>query len=269
MSYPFDYFRVQNDGSLVPTNKKDVEKKQEDFFDVMEWRIKHDRSNIIINVGEQGSGKSNTGLYLIDKCNEIFYNKKTDFDLHVYNSILDFVRNFSKLKDCYVLLEEVGVELNSRDWRSATNKVFRDVIETFRIRHINLVLTLPNLMDLDKSTRFLSHYIVKMNYPSNALIFRKLTSFLTDKIRFMPVWTWCDIPNMREYNKDLWNKYEEFHEDYIDKKNDDWLEEIELKTMERDYRINWYKQRTKQKSSIVRLNNQNLDLKKIRHIDKK
>ncbi len=84
-----------------------------------------------------------------------------------------------------------------------------------------------------------------MNYPGNAIIFRKLTSFLTDKIRFMPVWRWTDIPDMKSYNKDLWSKYEEFHEDYIDKKNSEWIEEIEFKDMEKKYKVNWYKQRTK------------------------
>ncbi len=115
MSYPFDYYVTGKGGQLIPRKKQKYTPKQEDFFDVQEWRIKHDRSNIIINVGEQGSGKSNTGMYLITAGNKIFYKKKTDFDLHVYNSITDFVKNFSKLRNCYVLLEEVGVELNSKD----------------------------------------------------------------------------------------------------------------------------------------------------------
>ena len=86
MSFPFDYV-ISDKGKIIPKLKKKKEYRIEDFFDVMKWRIDHDRSNIIIIVGEQGSGKSNTGLYLTKKCNQLFYKKEFDFDTHIYNVV--------------------------------------------------------------------------------------------------------------------------------------------------------------------------------------
>lgn len=234
-------FRYSEDGLIIPD--KLLEKEEDTFFDIQKWRIERDRSNIIVLVGEQGSGKSNTGLYLIEKGNRDYYGKEIDFDKFVYNNIYDFVKAFKNLKECYVLLEEMGIELNSKDWRHITNRVFRDIIETFRIKKVNLVLTLPNLCDLDKSTRFLSHFIIKMIYPGRAIIFRKIASFLTDNIFFMPVWNFENIPNMREYNPELWEKYDKFHHGYIDKKNKEWLDDLQFQELKKNYKMGWYKQR--------------------------
>jgi hypothetical protein len=210
----------------------------------MKWRIERKRSNIIIIVGEQGAGKSNTALHIAHKLNRIFYNKKFDIEKHLYHSILRFTKELPNLRKCFVMLEEQGIELNSKAWRNAQNRVFRDIIESFRIYECNLVLTLPNLNDLDKSARFLSHFIIRMNYPGNAYIFRKFSSFLTDKQSYMPVWVWSDIPDMKKTNKKLWVAYDDWHEKYMRDKRTDWLEEMEFANMKKDYKKNWYKQRS-------------------------
>jgi hypothetical protein len=242
--YPYDYIVVNKKGQNLQITHHERE-QTEDFFDVLKWRLDRDRSNIIVIVGEQGSGKSNTGLYLVDRCNSLYYDKPTTLENNVFNSIKDFVMKMKNLQDCFILIEEVGTELNSKDWRQATNRVFRDIIETFRIKHINLIMTLPNLCDLDKSTRYLSHFIIKMEYPSKATIFRKLTSFLTDKIRFKPVWNFEDIPDMKLYNISLWKDYLAWHEKYLDNKNDEWIDEISFNEDIVNYRRNWYKMRSK------------------------
>ncbi len=219
--------------------------KQLDFFDVMEWRIKHDRSNIIVVVGEQGSGKSNTGLYLCEKGNQLYYNKEFDFKEHIYNSILEFTKNLNTLNKCFVLLEEVGVELNSKDWYQASNRVFRDIIETFRIKKISLVLTLPNFLSLDKQSRNLTHFVIKCHYPGFSWIFRKWSSYLTDKSGFKAIWVWGDIPDMSKLNPELWKQYNDWHEKYITDKRKDWIDLMELKNLKDSYKREWYKARAK------------------------
>lgn len=237
-----NYFQ-QNKQSYFDKIKKPIERTI-GFYDVLEWRIKRERSNIIIIVGEQGAGKSNTGTVLAKEGNRRFYHKKFDIDKHLFHSILEFTKSMPDLRNSFVMLEECGVELNSKDWRDAQNRVFRDIVETFRIYKINLVMTLPNLNDLDKSSRYLSHFIIRMNFPGNAIIFRKFSSFLTDKQKFMPVWKWEDIPDMKKMDKKLWEKYEAWHEKYMKNKRYDWLDEMETRTMKKNYQKQWYKQRT-------------------------
>ncbi len=85
-----------------------------------------------------------------------------------------------------------------------------------------------------------------MNYPSNAIILRKATSFLTDKQGFFPVWSWADIPDMRIENKELWEKYDLWHEKYMEDKRFDWLKDIELRQLQKNYKQKWYKDRTRE-----------------------
>lgn len=220
------------------------EESQTGFYDVLKWRIERNRSNIIIVVGEQGAGKSNTSLWLAHYLNKKFYKREFDINSMLFHSIIEFTKSLKTLRNCFVMLEEVGVELNSKDWRDAQNRVFRDIIETFRIYGVSLIMTLPNLNDLDKSSRYLSHFIIKMNYPGNAIIFRKFSSFLTDKQSFMPVWKWTDIPDMKTVNKKLWDDYDAWHYKYMAEKRFDWLDTIELQQLKQNYKKQWYRQRT-------------------------
>lgn len=230
---------------------EEIEESRTAFYDTLKWRIDRDRSNIIIIVGEQGAGKSNTALWLSYYLNKRFYKKDFDIKRQLFHSIIDFTKSLKTLRGCFVMLEEVGISLNSKSWREAQNRVFRDIIEAFRIYGVSLVMTLPNLNDLDKSSRYLSHFIIRMNYPGNAIIFRKFSSFLTDKQSFLPVWKWSDIPDMKKVNKSLWDKYDEFHKDFMVEKRVDWIESMELQQLKKKYKKTWYKQRTTGFSSEV------------------
>ncbi len=115
--------RFKDSKGIKYFGRNNGEKRQDGFYDVLKWRIENKRSNIIIVVGEQGSGilfkgkplktaKSNTSLFLCYWLNRLFYKKKMNFDDHLYHSILRFTRKLPTIRNSFVMLEEVGEGLS-------------------------------------------------------------------------------------------------------------------------------------------------------------
>jgi len=65
-----------------------------------------------------------------------------------------------------IVWDEVGVELSSRTWFSAQNKMMSFVFETFRRDNLILIMTTPNVSFIDKKIRSMLHGYMEILDPS-------------------------------------------------------------------------------------------------------
>jgi len=122
------------------------------------WNIVHyDGQNlIIVIVGDSGVGKSYTALRLGEIFDEEFRNIKTDeeadklLEERVLNKPSDFSKIIAeeekKLKfGSVVMIDDAGIAMPVEKWQADTSVVLSKIFQTFRTKHIILILTIPNL----------------------------------------------------------------------------------------------------------------------------
>jgi len=180
--------------------------------------------------GETGSGKSWSSLSVADDTD-----LKGEFNEEkMYFSIEKFVKDVKdkKLKrgnSCVV--EEVGTEANSREWRSINNKAIFYLTQTFRKRGIITYFNAPSWSFFDSGTRKLLHAVFsteKVDMENSECVVRALRlqyNDLMDKIYWhhlriatgqgsVPIAMW-KIPKPR---KALIIPYEKMKDEFMDKK---------------------------------------------------
>ena len=116
-------------GSLVVKTKA---QKYKYWIQFIRNRVERKKKNFMgLFSGETGSGKSYSSLTVADECD-----LRHEFNIEkVYFSVLDFVKDVrdKKIKrGSAAVVEEVGVEANSRQWRSTENKAIFFLAQTFR-----------------------------------------------------------------------------------------------------------------------------------------
>ena len=122
---------------------------------------KHNQNWIAVFVGQTGSGKTYGGL----ECSDELMNGKHNPHYHETFSVDEFIERLPNFKKGDVIVfEEVGVNMNSKNWQSDENKSANFVIQTCRHRNFSLILTTPSLKFLDKSSRELVHHIFKADH---------------------------------------------------------------------------------------------------------
>lgn len=119
-----------------------------------------ENSNVMFTiVGDPGDGKSWASLRL----GEAVY---PDFSIdHVAFDIVEFMQKV--VDDSFgqgepIVLEEGSVEASAYDWHSASNEVFRKVLDTWREQNRMAIVNLPNFKSLEKGARRRTDAIVEM-----------------------------------------------------------------------------------------------------------
>lgn len=111
-------------------------------------------------IGGTGSGKSYAGLGIA---------KKLDPNFTVENNVvfeaLDLIKKINS-GDTYdgmvIIWEEVGVNIDAKEWYSKVNKKIVHMIQTFRKKHICLIMTVPHLDFFDSSVRKMLNLLGQM-----------------------------------------------------------------------------------------------------------
>ena len=135
---------------------KDVaEKKQEAYWiQYIHGRIKKKKNFLGFIGGPTGSGKSWTGLSLCEMGDPDFGPERIITNMR---SLMRLI-NSGKLKNgSWILWDEAGIDISSKNWQMLTNKLINFLMQTFRHLRLVLIFTSPYMDFIDASTRKLFH----------------------------------------------------------------------------------------------------------------
>lgn len=192
-----------------------------------------ENSNVVFTVvGDPGDGKSWASLRLGEVVHPNFSIDHVAFD------ILDFMRKVAD--DSFgqgepIVLEEGSVEASAYDWHSASNRVFRTVLDTWRHQNRMAIINLPNFQALEKGARRRTDAIVEMQ---EAKPWKDYSQAKFKQVRYNNITDNFTTPfpvldsakrkwiRFKPPSDDLREAYEKKKEDYAAELNEDLLQEL-------------------------------------------
>jgi len=128
--------------------------KEKYWISYIKQRIRKNKNFLGFISGQTGSGKSYSSLRIAEELDKEFSIERCVFGgLELMNLI-----NSGKLKKGSVIVfEEVGVNINARNWASITNKMLNYLLQTFRHKNFILIMNSPFMDFIDSATRKLFH----------------------------------------------------------------------------------------------------------------
>lgn len=117
---------------------------------------KQEKNAIILIVGDTGDGKSISSLGIALAVDSTFHAGRV-----AHQSAQNFMRilNLPELKrGMAIVWDDVGKGLKRRDWYEMINKIVLDVIQTFRIMGLLVILNVPDKRLVDSNLLSLFHY---------------------------------------------------------------------------------------------------------------
>jgi len=205
-------------------------------------RLYDQNKNFITAItGPTGSGKSYSALRLAERIDQDF-----NVDNIVFNAqdlllrIKTGVEKDELTQGSVLVFDEAGVEANSRDWQSTTNKAINYLFQTMRSYNFMVILTLPHIGGLDKQVRQLLHAFMPtqgINYNEHTVEVKPLflqTNQQTGDIykRYLRVFpddggtVKLTRVNVKKPSKTLRERYEDKKENYQADLYDDLLSEV-------------------------------------------
>jgi hypothetical protein len=167
------------------------------------WRRKLNMNSIILIVGGVRTGKSWTGLKLLETYLR-YLHKPFNVNEQVSFDILPFLKWSAEATDSGFMLDEVGVNLNPSEWWTVQSKIFRNFTQTQGFRRNVMILVLPSVAFLLKSIRFMCNYIIETRNQGHAVI-RKI---VMDHTRGKGYPTNIGSLNVSQPSKEVINAYE-------------------------------------------------------------
>ncbi len=154
--------------------KKEVKKKSAFVSYVQNRVLKRNKNFIMVVVGATGSGKSYACMKLGEALDSTFNIDRVCFKtLEFINLVKTLTKSNDKenYRGKVILWDELGVEQNSREFMSLSNRVINYFFQTSR--HLNLIvlMTVPLITFVDISTRQLAHAMGEMggiNFSNNS-----------------------------------------------------------------------------------------------------
>lgn len=128
--------------------------KKPSLINYIHRRIENNQNFICVVIGKTGSGKSYTCMSLGEKLDSKMNIKRVAF------SPLQFMKLLTEgdlKKGSVVIMEELGVLMNARNFQSVNNKLINSVMQSFRHRNIILLMNVPSKSFIDSATRKLLH----------------------------------------------------------------------------------------------------------------
>ncbi len=121
-------------------------------------RLRDNKNAIIIITGETGGGKSYSALKMAEEFDSNF---SIDRCVFTAKDFLKLVGKSKLKKGNVVIWDEVGIEMDARDFWKDKNKLISYALESFRYMNLILILTVPSLSFVDSKLRKLIHYLVE------------------------------------------------------------------------------------------------------------
>ena len=128
--------------------------KEKYWISYIKGRIRKNKNFLGFISGQTGSGKSFSSLRIAEELNPDFSPERVVFNGLELMSLI----NSGKLKKGSVIIfEEVGVNMDAKNWQSTTNKMLNYLMQTFRHRNFILIMNSPYMDFVDAGTRKLFH----------------------------------------------------------------------------------------------------------------
>lgn len=119
----------------------------------------------VVVTGKKGKGKSFAGI----RIGEVFSGEYTHLPFsietnvkHTVKSLLRLVNSGNLPEGSVIIMEEIGVGANSRDFMKQVNKALNFLSQTIRFRHYFIIFNVPNWGLVDKSLRVLAAARIEM-----------------------------------------------------------------------------------------------------------
>lgn len=110
-------------------------------------------------VGEEGSGKSYTALYMAKLLDPTFDASRVFFDP---SELLDVLREEKYERGNVYVIDEAGVGLGNRTWHDKEQVATNQALQLIRDHNIGVVFTLPRLSELDSQAKGRLQDVVEM-----------------------------------------------------------------------------------------------------------
>jgi hypothetical protein len=125
------------------------------------WSTMHKENNNWMGavVGDTGSGKSWAAVRLAEAVDPDFTAEQIAFSVEEF---MELVIDDSLGRGSMIVLEEASVEANAQEWWSKSNKVLRQVLDTWRNQNRGALFTLPAFKQLDKGARGRMSALIEM-----------------------------------------------------------------------------------------------------------
>ena len=142
-------------------------------------------------VGEQGSGKSRSALFLGIRCGEeiakIIGGTWEDYFprnlAHVFigdpKAHADALKNIKR--HCIYVLDDAGVSINARNFMSAYNKSLNDIFQTVRTDNAIIIINAPDTFLIDNVPRNIVSYFGEISESQHAAGFNFVKIFKTER----------------------------------------------------------------------------------------
>jgi len=129
-------------------------------------KITKDGEDVFVVVtGKKGKGKSFASIRL----GEVFSGEYTHLPFSIGTNVKHTVKGLLRLvnsgdlpEGSVIVMEEVGVGANARDFMKQVNKALNFLSQTIRFRHYMIIFNVPNWGLIDKSLRVLSSARIEM-----------------------------------------------------------------------------------------------------------
>jgi len=215
----------------------------EKFLERVVGRSKKQNKNwLCIIVGGTGSGKTYAGLRLCEDATQGTFDGSTIvFDHH---SFINLIHKEKLPPGSFILFDEAGVGMSSKEWYSIQNKIMRYVLETFRRYNYNVIFTVPTISFIDKQIRTLFHTYMEtssdgIDYRNN-INYVRTYQYIYDNFKekiITPFYRFRDKDNrsvvmkkvaLKMPSRSLIEKYEKMKKDYTEKLYGDLMKEMEF-----------------------------------------
>lgn len=187
------------------------------------------KNNIILLVGELGSGKSYAGIKL---CCDLDPTFRKNYKDRICWKLTDFFKMVKELRNCYVLVDETNLQGYSQyEWATLEARIFGFLNQSIRFKLINVVMTLPKYQMLSIQSRLLVNFVVNM-----WKVYRKRGISVATVYRFVHDGLFGDYPMKLEYltftkpPQHICDYYETARESFLTKERwDFWQDKIDKK----------------------------------------
>ena len=143
----------------MPLIKQTDNSEAEVILKYMNRMMENNKNYLNVTTGATGSGKSYSCLRVAELW-YAFYFKKEFPKENICFSVEDLIRrlNSGELKKGDVLVvEEIGVGANAKNFQSKTNKALQFILQSFRNLNIIVLFNVPHFSFFDKTARMLMH----------------------------------------------------------------------------------------------------------------
>lgn len=128
---------------------------------VLRSRVERNQNAIVFIVGSTGSGKSYASLKLGEILDPNFSLDNVCFS---FEAVLERIESKKLKPGAVVIFEEVGINIDARNWYDKVNKNMAYVLESFRTDRLIFIMNVPDQTFADKKARKLAHTIIEMSH---------------------------------------------------------------------------------------------------------